>query len=147
MIDNKQRIAQLKAKDYQKLFGVRKETFEQMMEILQTAYVHLHARGGKNPKLSVLDKLIITLGYYREYRTQEHIAFDYGVVKSAICESIQWVETELIKAECFHLPGKKVLRKMETAFEVLLLDATEHEIERPQKNKSNGTLGKRRSTP
>jgi len=147
MKDNKARIAALKESDYQVLFGVKKVTFEKMLEILETAYIKLHAKGGKTPKLSVVDKLVITLGYYREYRTQQHIAFDYGVVKSAICDSIQWVESELLKAECFHLPSKKVLLQAETELEVILVDVTEHEIERPEKNRKAGTQGKRRNTP
>ena len=32
------------------------------------------------------------LGYYRDYRTMENIAFDYGVHKQRICEAIAWVE-------------------------------------------------------
>ena len=147
MIDNKARISRLQAGEYQALFGIKKVTFEKMLEILETAYVKLHVRGGRPPKLSVLDKLVITLGYYREYRTQQHIAFDYGVVKSAICESIQWVESELLKVKCFHLPGKKALLQAETEIEVILVDATEHEIERPQKNRKAGIPGRRKSTP
>ena len=147
MIDNQARITVLKESDYQALFGVKKTTFEKMLDILEAAYVKLHAKGGKKPKLSVLDKLVITLGYYREYRTQQHIAFDYGVVKSAICDSIKWVESELLKAECFHLPSKKALLQAETDIEVILVDVTEHEIERPEKNRKAGTQGKRRSTP
>ncbi len=63
-----------------------------MLNILNEKYVDLHKCGGKNPKLTLLDKLVITLGYYREYRSMKNIAFDYGVVKSTICESINWVE-------------------------------------------------------
>ncbi|MDE7389630.1 MAG: transposase family protein [Lachnospiraceae bacterium] len=61
-----------------------------MLEILKEQYKKGHARGGKPPKLNVLDKLIIMLCYYREYRTIQHIAFDYNVSKSTICESIEW---------------------------------------------------------
>lgn len=34
--------------------------------------------------LSILDRLIITLGYHREYCMIRHIAFDYGVSKSMV---------------------------------------------------------------
>ena len=36
----------------------------------------------------------------------KNIAFDYGVVKSTICESINWVEQTLIKDGTFALPKK-----------------------------------------
>ena len=106
-MDNQTRIEKLKENKYQELFGVKKATFDKMLEILKEQYKKEHARGGKPPKLSVLDKLIIMLCYYREYRTMQHIAFDYNVCKSTICESIQWVEKTLIKSGVFRLPSKK----------------------------------------
>lgn len=145
MIKNEERIKKLKDEEYQELFGVKKETFYKMLDILEDSYVILHARGGKNPKLSVLDKLVITLGYYREYRAMKNIAFDYGVVKSTICDSINWVETTLIKNGTFSLPKKRELQKDNIEVEVVLVDATEQEIERPKKNKRNGIQEKRKN--
>ncbi len=109
MINNEERIKELKDEEYQELFGVKKDTFYKMLDILNNKYKELHKQGGKKPKLSVLDKLIITLGYYREYRSMVNIAFDYGVVKSTICDSINWVEQTLIKDGTFSLPKKRHL--------------------------------------
>lgn len=86
--------------------------------------------------LSVLDKLIIMLEYYREYRTMEHIAFDYDTNKSTICDAIHWAESVLINSEKFHLPSKKRLVE-DTSVEIIVVDATEIEIEHPQKNRKN----------
>lgn len=44
-----------------------------MHDIVQKAYDQQHQFGGKPPKLSPSDKLLLTLQYYREYRTMEHI--------------------------------------------------------------------------
>ena len=145
MINNEERIKKLKEEDYQKLFGIKKDTFYKMLEILENSFIDLHKQGGKKPKLSVLDKLIIMLGYYREYRSMENIAFDYGVVKSTICDSINWVENVLIKDGTFSLPNKRELQQEEIDIEVLLVDATECEIERPKKNKKNGIQEKRKN--
>ena len=145
MINNEERIKKLKNEEYQELFGVKKDTFYKMLDILNNKYVELHKQGGKNPKLTVLDKLIITLGYYREYRSMKNIAFDYGVVKSTICDSINWVEQTLIKDGTFSLPKKRQLLEDNIEIETVLIDATECEIERPKKNKKNGTLEKRKS--
>jgi hypothetical protein len=60
-----------------------------METILQKESNELHKSGGKPPKLSVRDKLEITLKYLREYRTTESIARDYSVCKSTVCETIQ----------------------------------------------------------
>ncbi len=104
-----------------------------------------HLKGGHPPRLSVLDRLIIMLSYYREHRTMENIAFDYGVAKSTICECIKWVENILIKSEEFSLSKKKELVN-DTDIEVVLVDATECEIERPKKNSKNTIQEKRKST-
>ena len=102
MINNEKRIAKLKSEQYQQIFGVRKATFDRMLEIMKAAYVKLHEQGGKPPKLSVIDKLVITLCYWREYRTYRHIAFDYGVGKSAIGDSVRWVEETLLADGSFY---------------------------------------------
>ena len=95
-IDNQERINNLQGNQYQALLGVDKSTFEKMYGILLEAYIELHKQGGKPPTLTVLDKLVITLGYWREYRAYRNIAFDYGVGKSAIGNAIIWVENTLI---------------------------------------------------
>ncbi len=142
-MNNKKRMKKSKAGDYQRLFGVKKETFDKMMEVFEKAYIEKHKKGGKPPKLTVLDKLIITLQYYREYRTMEHIAFDYRVYKSTICDAIHWGEEVLVKENVFHLPSKKQIAEDESIKNVAV-DVTEVEIERPQKNKKN-TIQERKS--
>ena len=145
-MDNTKRISRLKENEYQEVFGVKKATFEKMLEILNKQYEKEHEKGGKPARLKVLDKLIITLCYYREYRTMQHIAFDYEVTKGTICNSIHWVENTLIKSGIFSLPSKRELYT-DTKIEVVLIDATEVEIERPKKDKSNTIPEKRKNTP
>jgi len=62
-MDNITRIAKLNDDEYQALFGVRKPTFEAMLTILEEEFERLHKQGGRPPRLSVLDKLVIALGY------------------------------------------------------------------------------------
>ena len=118
---------------YQALLGVDKSTFEKMHSILLEAYVELHKQGGKPPTLTVLDKLVITFGYWREYRAYRNIAFDYGAGKSAIGNAIVWVENTLIKNGVFSLPSKREMRCIDNEVCVAVVDVTEQEIERPQK--------------
>ena len=131
---NEKRIKELKEKDYQKYFGVTKATFDKMLEILEREYTNKHKNGGRPSILSVLDKLVIMLQYYREYRTMDNIAFDYGTNKSTVYYAIKWAEETLIKDKAFHLPSRKKILE-DTSIEVIAVDATECEIERPQKNK------------
>ena len=106
MINNVERIKKLKEENYQKIFGIKKNTFDKMLKLLNNSYRIEHSRGGHPPKLSVLDRLVIMFPYYRDYKTMENIAFEYGVAKSTICERIKWVENILIKSEEFSLPKK-----------------------------------------
>ena len=136
-----------KASTFKRLFGVKPKTFKKMMEILQKEYEKLHKKGGSPPKLSVEDKLMITLKYLREYRTMEHIGYDYGVSKSTVCESIQWVENTLKKDSAFKLPGKKALKEAPAVNEYIVVDVTESPINRPKKNKKSIIRGKRSAIP
>ena len=52
-------------------------------------------RGGQ-PKLSIEDQLLITLEYWREYRTYFHIAQSWGVHESTICRTVHRVEDDTI---------------------------------------------------
>ena len=130
-----EKLSKLQDKDYQTIFGVTKNTFDCMLKILEQAYAKRHKKGGRRlSKLSLSDKLAITLVYYREYRPVRNIAFDWGVSKSIIHDSIKWVEEVLVKNEKFSLPSKRELNK-ENAPLVVLMDVTECEIQRPKKNK------------
>ena len=67
----------------------------------------------------------------------------YGISESTCYRNIRWVEDTLIKDGSFSLPGKKELLKSDVEYEVVLIDAKEKPIERPKKNKSIFTQGKR----
>jgi len=146
-INNQERIDNLNSNQYKGLLGVDKPTFEKMLKILSVAHAKLHEQGGKPPKLTVLDKLVITLGYWREYRAYRNIAFDYGVGKSTIGNSIVWVEDTLIKDGSFSLPSKREMQRMDNEICVVVVDVTEQEIERPKKVKAIGTLVRKSDTP
>jgi hypothetical protein len=129
-------IEKLSSSQFKRLTGVKREVFEQMLEVLTKSKADLrkHPRRGTPAKLSNADKLLLLLMYYREYRTQFHIGVTYGISESRVCEIIRDVESILIKDSRFHLPGKKSLVKEENQFEVVLIDVTESPIERPKKN-------------
>ena len=145
-IDNEKRIASLKAEQYQALLGVDKSTFDKMYRILLDANAKLHEKGGKPPILTVLDKLVITLGYWREYRTYRNIAFDNGVGKTAIGDSVIWVEDTLIKDGTFSLPSKREMQRKDNVVCVAIVDVTEQEIERPKKDSVSGIPARRNAT-
>ena len=85
--------------------------------------------------------------YWREYRTQFHIAGTYGVSESTVCRTINQVEDALMRSGEFSLPGKKALSSSDTLIEVILVDVGEQPIERPKKSKKNTTVAKRSDIP
>ncbi len=117
-----------------------------MLEILSEADKKKHTKGGRKSKLSLEDRLLMALEYIREYRTYFHVSQSYGVSESTCYEIIKWIETTLIKHPDFALPGRKALLKSDMEYELILIDATETPIERPQKNKSTSTQGKKNAT-
>ena len=102
-------LKDLKDELFRRLTGVKHGTFKRMLEILQSAYDKKMAKGGRPPKLTVPDKLLLALEYIREYRTYFHIAKSYGISESAAYNTSRWVEDTLIKHPDFALPGKKAL--------------------------------------
>jgi len=89
----------------------------------------------------------MTLMYWREYRTEFHIAQSYGISEATVCRTIQKVENVLAHSGKFRLPGKKVLQSSDTVFEVVLVDVSEQPIERPKKAKNGITAAKRSVIP
>ena len=66
---------------FRRITGVKRATFDKMVEILQKGYAEKHRRRGRTPKLSI-EELLATLEYLREYRTYAHIAASYGIAES-----------------------------------------------------------------
>ena len=69
-----QRIAEFQEQDYQLYFGISKLEFDRMLKALHEAYRQEHKRKTRFTKISMMDKLILTLIYRYEYRTMESIA-------------------------------------------------------------------------
>jgi hypothetical protein len=136
-------VQKLKDEDFKRSTGVQRDTFEKMLEVVEKGLGDF----GRPPKLSRADQLLLTLMYWREYRTEFHISLAYGVSEATVCRTIKKVEDVLIKSKQFHLPGKKVLQPSDTVIEVVLVDVTEQPIERPKKDNAGTIAAKRSATP
>ena len=133
-------IKQLKDSDFKRLTGVQREIFDLMLKVIEKGLRDF----GRPTKLNRADQLLMTLMYWREYRTEFHIAQSYGVSEATVCRTIHKVEDALARSKKFRLPGKKALQTSETVFEVVLVDVSEQPVERPKKAK-NGTTAVKRS--
>ncbi len=116
---------------FKRLTGVSHSTFEVMVSKLSASLNRSGKRGGQN-KLSVPDQLLVALEYWREYRTYFHIGQSWGIHESTVCRIVHKVETILLSSEQFHLPLRHGVRQTPN-LEVVVIDVTEIEIERPKK--------------
>ena len=142
-------IQHLSNAQFKRSTGVSYAVFNLMTRALEEANAkqRKHPSRGIKSSLSIEDKILLMLMYYREYRTLFHIGITYGISESAVCKIIMDTETKLINDSRFHLPGKKALTKTENKFELVLIDVTESPIERPKKNKEIITAEKRKGIP
>jgi len=131
---------------FRRLTGVKRPTFEKMLEILEAANFIKKSKGGRKNKLSMEDQLLMALEYIREYRTYFHIGKSYGISESAAYKGIRWIENTLVKHPAFSLPGRKSLLKSDISYKVILVDATETPIERPKKSKNITTQERKKDT-
>jgi hypothetical protein len=147
-----QTVKKLKPEQFKRLVGVHYETFGKMVleakriSAIQPKKVAGKKRGPKE-KMNWYDKTLMMLMYYREYRTFAHIGSTYNISEAQCWRIITTLETRLIKSELFHLPGKKKLTQNDVEWDVVVVDVSEHAIERPKKNNAAIIPGKRKSTP
>jgi len=145
-----EKMKELSESEFRRISGVKPVTFNKMIKIIgeadNTKKNSQKSAGGRPHKLSIEDRLLITLEYLREYRTYAHIAVSYWISESNTFENIRWIENVLIQSKEFKLPGKKALLKDDIEFETLLIDATESPIERPKKNNVNSIQAKKSAT-
>jgi hypothetical protein len=142
-----EKASKLNAQDFKQLFGVKKETFDEMVKVLEVSYDAKHTRRGSHAKLSLQDQLFLSLKYWRQYVTQKELSYEFEVGEATTHDTIVWVENTLVKSGKFSLPGKKALYGDDTELEVVLVDVTESPIERPKKSKKSTIVEKRSVTP
>jgi hypothetical protein len=135
-------VQNLKDEDFKRSTGVSRAMFEKMLVVVKNGLRDF----GRTPKLNRADQLLMTLMYWREYRTEFHIGLTYGISEATVCRTIKKIEDVLMKSGEFRLPGRKVLQPSDTLIEVVLLDVTEQPIERPKKSNAGITAAKRSDT-
>jgi Helix-turn-helix of DDE superfamily endonuclease len=134
-----EQVKNLKATEFKRFCGVHPETFKDMVKVLNAEKI-LQKKSGRPNKLSTEEQILITLEYWREYRTYFHIGTSWGINETTALRIIRKVENILINSGLFNLPGKKVVQQESESIEIVVVDVAEHEIERPKKNKKTTTV-------
>ena len=75
---NYERAKKLKPNDFKRLCGVTRQTFNQMIKIVEN-HERSKKKTGRPSKLSLENQVLMTLEYLREYRTYFHIGQSWGL--------------------------------------------------------------------
>ncbi len=135
-----EQIKDLRPADFKRYCGVEPDAFQRMVELVSKRLTKKRRKTGRPSKLSVADQVLLTLEYWREYRTLFHLATSWGLHESNVCRHIRRVEDILTKSKAFRLPGKKKLEPSNHELEFVVVDVAETPIERPKKSKKPITV-------
>ena len=135
-----EKAKKLKDTEFKRLCGVKRETFLEMCDLVQA--VENRKTSGRKAVLAVENQVLLTLTFWREYRTMFHIGQDWGLHESNVSRLVRKIEDILIKSKKFSLPSKRRLLE-EDGLTYTIVDVTEMTIERPKKNKKDVTAEKR----
>lgn len=141
MRDQTKRSLNLADEQFKRKLGVKRGTYELMLKELRKREAS-KKKSGRPAKLSLEDQLILSLSFWREYRTHFHLAEDWDVNESTVRRTIERVEDCLLKSGNFSLPGRKVIREA-NHFAVVVIDASESPVEKPKKSKNVSTQARK----
>jgi hypothetical protein len=142
-----EQIKDLRPADFKRYCGVEPDTFQRMVELVSNRLTKKRRKSGRPPKLPVEDQVLLTLEYWREYRTLFHLATSWGLHESNVCRIVRRVEDILTKSRAFKLPSKKQLQMSDHEIEFVVVDVAETPIERPKKSRKPITVARRSATP
>jgi hypothetical protein len=137
----KEQVCILSDADFKRAVGVERAIFDMMVEEVKKQIRDF----GRPPKLSRADQVLLTLMYWREYRTEFHIGITYGISESATSGTIRKIEDALIKSEFFHLSSGNSV-SCRTDLKTVLLDASEQPVERLKKRVGSITAARKNAS-
>ncbi|MBW3058820.1 MAG: IS5/IS1182 family transposase [Spiroplasma poulsonii] len=142
---NNNKFNTLNDREWLRLTGIKKSTFNKMLDILKVAEIEKFKKGGKTNKLSLENRLLMTLLYWREYQTYFHLGKSFDISEANCYRNIKWIEDILIKNSDFQqLAGKKALINDYFNDKTIIIDATETPIQRPKKGQKQSYSGKKK---
>lgn len=145
----------MKAKvyDWKTVFGYSRKKFLRTFGLSMVDFLYLltlvekwlseralHPNGGHPFVLKPYDYLAITLLYMRQYHTMDSMADEWGVSKGTICKIYNSTITYLVTSGKLRLLSYKDL----SDGDVVVVDATESPINRPQKGQKEFYSGKKK---
>ena len=142
-----EQVKLLSPTQFKRYCGIKPATFARICGFIRAELRRMQKKPGRPTILLVEDQLLLMLEYWREYRTQFHIATSWGLSEPTVCRIIVKLENILQNSPDFALLGKRALCESDHRIEVVVVDATETEIERPKKNNGATIRARRSGTP
>ena len=131
-----EQVTTLKQTEFKRLCSVYPDTFKKMVTVLKAAKVW-EKKTGRPSKLSTEDQILITLEYWREYRTYLQRGNSRDINESTANRIVRKVENIIIKSGQLSILGKKAPLESNGGREVIVVDVSEQEIERPKKKQKS----------
>ena len=138
-----ERTLRLNQAQFRRKTGVDLETFAEMEAVLHERETSKR-KSGRPPALPVGAQLLLTLEFWREYRTSFHLGQDWDIHETTVGRTVGRVEEALLKSGRFSLPGKKTLKDADTVFTAVVVDVSEVPCERPNKKQRAWYSGKKK---
>ncbi len=144
--DRLTRTMKMNRKQFRRRTGIYPETFAEMEAVLAEREAQ-KKKSGRPAALSVAEQLLMTLEFWREYRTFAHLGDDWGVHETTVHRTVERVEAALIASAQFQMPKKRVFQEEQAVYSIVAVDASEVPCERPKKSSGAGTAARRSGTP
>lgn len=124
------KILNLSDSEFQRLLGIKRPTFNKMLEIVTEAHAIAKRKGGVQSRLSIEERLVMMIEFWKSDYTYFSIGVRYGVSESYAYKIITRFENYLIESGEFSLPNINDIKKED----IIIVDSTEIDIQRPKKN-------------
>ena len=121
------------------LFDILVQKVKQQIEAHQQA--HPISARGKKSEMSIENKLLVMLIYYRNYHTYLTLSELFGISEGYANKLVYRMSKLVVKA----LPLGRKRRVSSETIKAVLIDASEQRIERPQKKQRQYYSGKKKS--
>jgi hypothetical protein len=125
-----EQVQALSAAAFRRLTGVPLPVFAAMVEVLQEREASKR-QPGRPHALCLEDQVLLTLEFWREYRTHFHQAQSWAIHEATAWRIVRRVEDALVRSGRFALPGKRAVRTVDGT---VVVDVAETPVERPKKS-------------
>ena len=121
------------------LLGVHKPQFNDLIGIMQRHRDAGHKKGGRPFKMTAFDSVVIMMLYLKRYFTMFAISTMYGISKSSVNRTYNSTLDTIIRSGNCRLEGLRTAGPGD----LVLINATECEVNRPKRGQKSKYSGKK----